>query len=83
MMAFDVVVMESDSDAGDGNLGREGGTGRWCVVLGINRAMDSSLLRRKCSLGAPYSPRWLQFGAPKLNSAWGWLFYVQSLKGSG
>ena len=85
-MAFDVVTMESTSDAGDGDLGREGETGQWCGVLGIDRVMDSALLRQKCrqkrSLGAPYSPRRLRIGSTKLNSAWGWLFSVQRLKGN-
>ena len=52
-------------------------------VLGIDRAMDSALLRRKFSLGAPYYPLWLRVGAQKLNSARGWKFSVQSLKGNG
>ena len=82
-MAFAVVVMESGSDAGDEDLGREGETGRWCGVLGINRTMDSELLRQKFSLGAPYSPRRIRVGTPKLYSVWGWLFSVQRLKGNG
>ena len=82
-MAFDVGTMKSASDTGDGDLGMEGETERWCGVLGINRAMDSALLRRKCSLGAPYSPLRLRVVAQKLNSAWGWLFYIQNLKGKG
>ena len=82
-MAFDVMMIDSDSDAGDGDLGREGETRRWFGVLGIDHAMDSALLRRKCSLGAPYSLRRLRVGATTLNSACGWLFYVQSLKGNG
>ena len=75
--------MESASDAGDWDQGREGDTGQWCGVLGINCAMNSALLRQKCSLGAPYSLRRLRFGAPKLNSTWEWIFYVQHLKGNG
>ena len=82
-MAFDVVTMESASDARDWDREREGETGRWCGVLGIGRAMDSALLRKKYSFMAPYSPRRLGVGVPKLNSAWGWLFYVRSLKGNG
>ena len=68
-MVFDVMMIDSDSDAGDGDLGREGETRRWFGVLGIDRAMDSAFLRRKCSLGVPYSPCRLRVGAPKLNSA--------------
>ena len=64
---------------GDGDLGRERDTGRWCGVLVIGRAMDSALLSQKCSLGAPYSPCRLRVGAPKLNNAWEWLFSVQRL----
>ena len=64
-----MVTMESASYARDGGLVREGNTGRCCGVLGIDRVMDSALLRRKFSLEAPYSPRWLRVGAPKLNSA--------------
>ena len=82
-MAFDLVTMNSASDDRDGDLGREGDTGLWYGVLGIDRAMDSALLRRKFSLGAPYSLRRLRVGATTLNSACGWLFYVQSLKGNG
>ena len=82
-MAFNVVTMESSSDARDGDLGREGDNGRCCGVLGIDRAMDSALLRRNCSLGAPYYLRRLRVGSPKLNSAWVWLFSVQRLKGNG
>ena len=52
-------------------------------LLGIDHAMDSAHLRQKCSLGAPYSPRRLRVGAPNLNSAWGWLFYMQRLKENG
>ena len=83
MISFDVVTMEISSDSGDWDLGREGETGWWCGFLGIDHAMVSALLRRKCSLVAPYSPCRLRVGAPKLNSAWGWLFSVQRLKGYG
>ena len=78
-----MVEMESASDSGDEYIGRGGETGWWCRVLGIDRVMNSALLRQKCSLGAHYSPRRLRVGAPKLSSAWGWLFYVQHLKGNG
>ena len=78
-----MVTMESASDSGYGDLWREGDTGRWYGVLGIDCAIYSALLRRKFSLGAPYYPRQLRVGAPKLNFAWGWLFYVQRLKGNG
>ena len=64
-MVFDVLTMERASDAGDGDLGREGETGKWCGVLGIDRAMDSALLRQKFSLGAPYSQRRIRVGEPK------------------
>ena len=71
-----MVMMDSSSDARDGDLGREGETGRWCGVLGIDRAMDSALLRQKCILRAPYFPRRLRVVATKLNSPWRWLFSV-------
>ena len=74
-----MVEMESASDSGDEYIGRGGETGWWCRVLGIDRVMNSALLRQKCSLGAPYSLRRLRFGAPKLNNAWEWLFSVQRL----
>ena len=52
-MAFDVVTMNSSSDARGGDLGREGETGRWCECILRLEVFPASKFAETCTIPAP------------------------------